>query len=128
VAYLWLGRALEKAPIGMDKLKVVDTALYAKCDKSDGLADGLIDDPRRCDFDPARDAPKCTAGQDGPDCLTEAQAVALNAVYHGARSNGAPFFFGFPPGAEKIGSDAATGVPVRGSVADQPRLNPSRSA
>jgi len=114
VAYLWLGRALEKAPISMDKLKVVETALYAKCDKSDGLADGLIDDPRRCDFDPARDAPKCTAGQDGPDCLTEAQAVALNAVYHGARSNGAPFFFGFPPGAEKIGSDAATGVPVRG--------------
>ena len=26
--------------------------------------DGLIDDPRRCDFDPARDVAQCPAGQD----------------------------------------------------------------
>jgi feruloyl esterase len=107
---LWLSRALEKAPISNDKLKVVEAALYAKCDKVDGVADGLIDDPRRCDFDPARDAPKCAAGQDGADCLTDAQAAALNAVYHGPRSNGAPFFFGFPPGAEKVGTDPFTGT------------------
>ena len=33
---LWLSRALEKAPISNDKLKVVEAALYAKCDKVDG--------------------------------------------------------------------------------------------
>ena len=113
-AYLWFSRALEKAPISVDKLKAVATALYAKCDKADGVADGVIDDPRRCDFDPARDAPKCAAGQDGPDCLTDAQSEALNAVYHGPRSNGAPFFFGFPPGAETVGLDPVTGGPTRG--------------
>ena len=74
----------------------------------------MIDDPRRCDFDPARDAPKCAAGQDGADCLTGAQAAALNAVYHGPRSNGAPFFFCFPPGAEKVGTDPFTGAQERG--------------
>jgi feruloyl esterase len=98
----------------MDKLKVVETALYAKCDKRDGLADGVIDDPRRCDFDPARDAPKCAAGQDGPDCLTDGQSATLAAVYGGTRSNGAPFFFGYTPGAEKVGINSAGGAPVRG--------------
>ena len=32
-----------------------------KCDAIDGLKDGLIDDPRKCAFDPARDVPKCAA-------------------------------------------------------------------
>ena len=27
----------------------------ARCDAIDGLADGLIDDPRKCDFDARRD-------------------------------------------------------------------------
>ena len=34
----------------------------AKCDAIDGLKDGLIDDPRKCNFDPARDVPACSAG------------------------------------------------------------------
>jgi Tannase and feruloyl esterase len=114
VVGVWNARALEKAPITMDKLKVVETALYNKCDKRDGLADGVIDDPRRCDFDPARDAPKCAAGQDGPDCLTDGQAASVAAIYGGVRSNGAPFFFGYTPGAEKVGINAAGGAPVRG--------------
>ena len=114
VAYTAFIKALDKAPITIDKLKVAEAALYAKCDKRDGLADGLIDDPRRCDFDPARDIPKCSAGQDGADCLTEAQAATLTEIYRGPRSNGAPYFFGFPPGAEKVGVDPAGGPPVRG--------------
>ena len=39
----------------------------AKCDAVDGLADGLIDDPRKCAFDPARDVPSCPAGGDSAD-------------------------------------------------------------
>jgi Tannase and feruloyl esterase len=83
VAYTAFIKALDKAPITMSKLKVVEGALYAKCDKRDGLTDGLIDDPRRCDFDPARDISKCSAGQDGADCLTEAQAATLREIYRG---------------------------------------------
>ena len=37
---------------------VADKAM-AKCDEVDGLKDGIIDDPRTCSFDPARDVPAC---------------------------------------------------------------------
>ena len=100
---LWLSKALDAAPISHDKLKVVADTVYAKCDKVDGLADGLIDDPRRCDFDPVRDLPKCAAGTDDASCVTEAQAQALKKVYAGPVSGGKPYFFGMPIGAEKPG-------------------------
>jgi hypothetical protein len=54
-----------------------------KCDAIDGLKDGLIDDPRKCSFDPARDVPACSTGTDGADCLTAAQAAAIAKVYSG---------------------------------------------
>jgi len=76
----------------------------AKCDAIDGLKDGLIDDPRKCRFDPARDVPACRAGADGPDCLTPAQAAAIAKVYSGPVSNGKPFFPGFMPGSEAVTS------------------------
>ncbi len=101
---LWLSRALAEAPVGKAKLRTVAGAVYARCDALDGLADGIIDDPRRCDFDPARDVPRCAAGQDGDDCLTEAQAGALKAVYSGPVSVGKPYFFGMPVGIEKEGT------------------------
>jgi hypothetical protein len=46
-------RALEAGPVPLEKLKIIAERVYAKCDGVDGLVDGLIDDPRRCDFDPA---------------------------------------------------------------------------
>ncbi|HUK34838.1 MAG TPA: tannase/feruloyl esterase family alpha/beta hydrolase [Vicinamibacterales bacterium] len=82
---LWNQRALTETPISLDKLKLVASRAMAKCDKVDGLADGLIDDPRKCDFDPARDVPE----------LTHAEAAALKKVYGGVVSNGKPFFPGF---------------------------------
>ena len=74
----------------------------AKCDAIDGLKDGLIDDPRKCNFDPARDVPACAAGADGADCLTAAQAAAIAKVYSGPVSNGKPFFPGYMPGSEAV--------------------------
>jgi len=46
----------------------------------DGLKDGLIDDPRRCDFKPARDLPRCAGGTDGADCFTADQIKALELI------------------------------------------------
>jgi feruloyl esterase len=74
----------------------------AKCDAVDGLEDGLIDDPRKCSFDPARDVPACSAGADGPDCLTPAQASAIAKIYSGPVSNGKSYFPGFMPGSEQL--------------------------
>jgi Tannase and feruloyl esterase len=74
----------------------------AKCDAIDGLKDGLIDDPRKCQFDPARDVPACPAGTDGAHCLTPEQAAAIAKVYSGPISDGKPFFPGFEPGSEAV--------------------------
>jgi Tannase and feruloyl esterase len=100
---LWHNRALAEASISADKLKLVADAIYAKCDGVDGLVDGIIDDPRRCDFDPTRDLPVCAAGFDGATCVTTAQAATLKKIYGGVVSNGQPFFPGQPIGAEKGG-------------------------
>src|SRR5437762_5486270 len=53
IGAMWNQRALADAPISTEKLALVAGRVMATCDKVDGLADGLIDDPRRCDFDPA---------------------------------------------------------------------------
>jgi feruloyl esterase len=90
---IWNQRALTETPISLDKLKLVADRAMAKCDKIDGLADGLIDDPRKCNFDPARDVPE----------LTPAEAAALKKVYGGVTSNGRPFFPGFMIGSENNG-------------------------
>ncbi len=101
---LWHNRALAEAALTPDTLKVVADAVYAKCDGVDGLVDGIIDDPRRCDFDPVRDLPVCAAGYEGAACVTSAQAAALKKIYGGVVSNGKPFFPGQPIGGEKAGN------------------------
>ena len=74
-------------------------ALLASCDGIDGLGDGIIDDPRNCPFDPA-DLLRCAAGAPGPDCLTEAQLTAVQAVYGGPEVDGEQLHPGFPFGGE----------------------------
>jgi Tannase and feruloyl esterase len=103
--YVSIVRALEAAPIPLEKLKLIAERVYAKCDGADGLVDGLIDDPRRCDFDPAKELPVCSNDVDGKDCFTAAQVRALNVVYRGAESGGKRIFWGQPVGAE-IGAPA----------------------
>ena len=64
-----------------DKLALVDAEVLKSCDTADGVADGLIQDPRMCSFDPARLL--CSSG-DSSDCLTSGQVASLKAVYSGA--------------------------------------------
>ena len=99
----------------------------AKCDEVDGLKDGLIDDPRKCSFDPTRDVPACAPGPTRADCLTPAQAAAMKKIYSGPVSNGKPFFPGFMVGSEALnaGPNGATASGwANAIVAAQPR--PSR--
>jgi hypothetical protein len=93
-------RALETGPVPLEKMKIIAERVYAKCDGLDGLVDGLIDDPRRCDFDPAKELPACANDVEGKDCFTSAQLRALNAIYRGAESGGKRVFWGQPVGAE----------------------------
>jgi feruloyl esterase len=98
---LWEAIATLKDPsryIPADKIPVIAKATLAACDALDGVKDGVIDDPRKCRFDPG--TIQCKSG-DGPDCLTEGQVKALKAIYAGsAYGNGKQIFPGYMPGGE----------------------------
>ena len=98
--HIWRAQAIQTAPITKEKLSIVAERVYAKCDKLDGLADGLIDDPRKCPFHPATDLPMCSGDVDGPSCFTTAQIKTLEKIYDGVKINGKQFFPGQPLGAE----------------------------
>jgi hypothetical protein len=102
IGAMWNQKALTEAPVTAEKMVLVAEKVMAICDAFDGLKDGLIDDPRKCNIDPALDVPQCPAGTDRPDCLTGAQAAAVSKVYGGPVSNGKPYFPGFMPGSEQV--------------------------
>jgi len=82
------------------KVANIGKAVEAACDKLDGVADGVLNDPRQCRFNPA--SVQCKEGQDANDCLTAAQVSALNTIYAGIRdSSGHTIFPGYLPGAEQ---------------------------
>lgn len=85
--------------IPASKYPMLHQAALTACDADDGLKDGLITDPMRCQFDPA--AVACT-GADGPSCLTPAQVVAARAIYAPVNDpkTGALVFAGLEPGSE----------------------------
>jgi feruloyl esterase len=81
-----------------EKIELLSKATLAACDKTDGLEDGLITDPRRCTFKP--ETLKC-AGPDGPTCLTAGQLAVVEQIYRGATlPNGDVYASGFPVGHE----------------------------
>ena len=86
-SHLWYSMATLKDPesyIPASKTALLGNASRAACDAIDGIVDGVIDDPRKCKFDPA--VLTCTAGQDPATCLTPKQVTAAKAIYSGVRT------------------------------------------
>src|SRR5215510_4235345 len=128
IGAMWNQRALTTTPVSAAKMVMVADKVMAKCDAIDGLKDGLIDDPRKCTFDPARDVPACSAGTDGADCLTPAQASAIAKIYGGPMSNGKSYFPGFMPGSEQLvaGANGNAASSWSGSIVPaQPNAKPA---
>jgi feruloyl esterase len=84
----------------ISKLPALHAAVLAKCDQIDGVQDGLIEDPRKCDFDPA--TIQCTAGVDNASCLTPAQVDWVTKIYRGIQdpTTGKLFWPGPAAGSE----------------------------
>ncbi|MGJ5816512.1 tannase/feruloyl esterase family alpha/beta hydrolase [Paludibaculum fermentans] len=104
----WM-KGMNANPFPATKLGLLAQAVYDKCDAKDGLKDGLIDDPRRCDFRPARDLPRCPEGADGSDCVTPAQVRSLERIYADVMSQGKRYFPGWPAGPEVAGPNGQSG-------------------
>jgi feruloyl esterase len=84
------------------KIRVISDAVVAACDKLDGVADGILNDPRQCHFDPA--TIECKAGEEDAKCLTAPQVTALKRIYGGlVDAKGHQVFPGYLPGAEEGG-------------------------
>lgn len=72
------------AILSPDQVYLIRAAVVKKCDAKDGLADGILEDPRTCDFDPAE--LQCRGLGAGEllrrnDCLSEAQVNAARKIY-----------------------------------------------
>ena len=81
------------------KLALVHTAILNSCDRQDGVADSVINDPRECRFDLA--TLRCPRAET-PDCLSSEQIATLQAIYQGPRDarTGKQIYPGFPFGSE----------------------------
>jgi feruloyl esterase len=92
-------RRIEQPVLGPEALKLIGDAVMAQCDQLDGLADGVLNDPRRCDFDVS----SLTCG--GPAsgmCLSSDQLEAAEAIYGDFEIDG-QVIPGTPFGAELPG-------------------------
>ncbi len=63
---------------------LIEQSVLAACDALDGVTDGILTDPRRCDWDPAE--LRCSAGDAPSTCLTDAQVETVRTVYNGVRT------------------------------------------
>jgi peptidoglycan/xylan/chitin deacetylase (PgdA/CDA1 family) len=94
------------------KLPLITQAVVNACDGKDGVTDGVVDDPRRCDFDPA--VLQCKSDEDS-QCLTREQIATLRKMYAGARNprTGEPIYQGWPKSSEAL-TLLPTGMPAIG--------------
>jgi feruloyl esterase len=89
----WTGRASTAMRIALavhrdaasylprEKYALLHTAVLDRCDTLDGVKDGVLENPRRCTFDPA--VLECK-GADGSSCLTSSQVAAARQIYSAA--------------------------------------------
>ncbi len=115
--FVWDAQALSApgAAIPAAKLPSINAAVLAACDANDGLADGVIANPRTCRFNQTVLACR---GDESNDCLTPPQIAALQKIYDGPKNprTGAAIFPGFAMGAEAawsgmVGNLSASGLP-----------------
>ncbi|KAI5451864.1 hypothetical protein NCC49_001166 [Naganishia albida] len=78
---------------------VIHDEVMKQCDGIDGLVDGVINDPRQCNFRP--EAIACGPSSNTSTCLTLGQIAAVKALYTDWHaSNGTFLFSRFEPGGE----------------------------
>ncbi|MCP5145248.1 MAG: tannase/feruloyl esterase family alpha/beta hydrolase [Gammaproteobacteria bacterium] len=81
VRHLWQALYQQQNPDGAMADRdwdIVARAAVEQCDADDGVVDGVIENPARCDFDPS--SVQCAAGATG-QCLSPAQVRTVKTFY-----------------------------------------------
>jgi feruloyl esterase len=128
----WTGRAAqavrvaqalqrdEAARLSSAATQLVHTAVLKTCDSLDGVTDGVVDDPKRCSFDPG--VLQCK-GVNEASCLTAAQVSTVRMLYS-AKENPKTKreITGLEPGSELGWTDMGWSVSARATGLDQFRF------
>jgi hypothetical protein len=95
----WVNKDIAGSSITSAQFVAANNAAIAACDAQDGVVDGLLGDPRKCQFD----ANANICGQPGApavDCLQPDQAQAINMMWDGPRNDkGTRIWFPYERGA-----------------------------
>jgi feruloyl esterase len=99
---IYVAQNLRKEPgsyIPPAKYPAIHSAVVHACDALDGVADGVLENPRMCKFDP--DALTCTSGE-SDSCLTPPQVEAARKMYEPVKHarTGGVIFPGLARGSE----------------------------
>ncbi|KAG3008851.1 hypothetical protein JG687_00009910 [Phytophthora cactorum] len=85
-----------------ERASILHDAVVKACDSLDGIEDGLLSDPRLCNFDPS--TIECAAdATDNSTCLTSAEVTAVTKFYNGPKDSGKCLTVG----EEQYGSELA---------------------
>ena len=97
--------------LSVDDLRLVHAAVMQACDAADGVKDGVINDPRACNFEVQ--SLLCRPGNTS-HCLSAAQVTAVRAMYSGPSdpATGAQIYPGYTFGSEAV--EAAPGQRLPG--------------
>jgi hypothetical protein len=93
------------------KMNAATAAAIAACDTIDGVKDGIIEDPKRCTYDP-----KALIGTAAGDCgpINQADADVIRQIWQGPRRRDGSFlWYGLPRGGAFTLS-ATGGIPLAG--------------
>ncbi|MFE3502830.1 tannase/feruloyl esterase family alpha/beta hydrolase [Kitasatospora sp. NPDC059160] len=103
VATLWPQVVMNETrtyPTGCE-FDAFNRAALKACDTLDGVADGLISDPQRCDFDPRRLVGTRVECDGKQVTVTAADAEVVRRIWDGPRDvNGKRLWYGLPIGAD----------------------------
>ena len=94
--------------------RIVEAKAVEACDLQDGLADGVIPDPRQCPFDPGE---LLGAEAESENCgpITEADVAVLRKILEGPRRRDGSFlWYGLAPGTNFSSLNGTAGDPPKG--------------
>jgi tannase/feruloyl esterase len=128
----WTGRAAqavriakrleqnEAARLGQAQRQLLHNAVLESCDLMDGVKDGVLENPKRCKFDPG--VLECK-GADSASCLTPPQVETARMIYSAAvNPKTKRAIHGLAPGSELGWTDLGWTASARATGLDQFRF------